>query len=316
MARNIPSLVALRYFEAAGRNLSFKLAAEEMNVTQAAVSHQIRQLEAHLKVRLFRRLHQRVELTGEGDELLDVTTEYFDRIAEVCGRITGQQEQNRIQLSVTPLLLSNWLLPNLEEFLGPVPMSDVVLRSSLLPPSEDEEAFDMKVFFSTGEIRQSSFTPLMKDALVPMCAPGLLNELPSRDIDSVITSLRLVHEFDHTWWAQWLENAGLEAEVAQQGMVVNDPTVLENAALLGKGLILGSTMFLAEHVISGRLVQPFANQISLPIHYYLFAKPAARSRRRLKQFSDWLINSAQAFQFQREQLLSGRDSELRVVVGA
>ena len=302
MSRNIPSLLALRYFEAAGRNLSFKLAAEELNVTQAAVSHQIRFLETHLAVRLFRRLHQRVELTGEGEELLEATTEYFDGIEEACGRINARRGYNRVHLSITPLLLSRWLLPDLEEFLGPVPMSDIVLRSSLAPPAEDDQGFDLKIFFSSKEISQSGYTPLMKDLLVPMCHPCLLKDLPAHDVDTVIRSLRLVHEFDHQWWEQWLTITGLDPKRARRGIVVNDPGVLENAALLGKGLILGSTMFLAEHLASGRLVQPFEDQISLPVYYYMFAKPASQKRKRILQLSSWLLVAGRNFQSNRDRV--------------
>jgi len=168
MNRKLPSLLAVRYFEAVGRHLSFTLAANELNVTQAAVSHQVKQLEERIGTQLLIRLHQRVELTPAGEVLLKVSIECLDKLAETFESISSASKSNhRVVLSVTPLLSAHWLLPRLNSYLADHPSADIILHNSLKSPTEDHEDYDLKI--STRLI--SLKTPTMSFFWLMSCSP-------------------------------------------------------------------------------------------------------------------------------------------------
>src|SRR5690625_2257759 len=148
MKRKLPSLLALRYFESVGRNLSFTLAASELHVTQAAVSHQIRLLEKEIGVKLFTRLHQRIELTPEGMQLLHVASECLDRLADTLGEISGKGCSERIHLSTPPLLSARWLMPHLNESLELAKHTEIVLHHSLALPNDHHPKATLNIFSS------------------------------------------------------------------------------------------------------------------------------------------------------------------------
>lgn len=289
MNRRLPSLLAVRYFESVGRNLSFTLAANELNVTQAAVSHQIRLLEEELGVKFFTRLHQRIELTPEGLQLLDVATECLDRLADTFDLVSGRDRSERIHLSTTPLLSARWLMPQLGDYLNNAKNTEIILHHSLEPPNDREPKFDLKIFFSTEPLEDAGYDFLFSDRLVPVCSPSLLKEGSSESRTELLSRVGLVHEFNYDWWGEWCRRSGLDPALTQRGIVLDDPAVLENAALLGHGIILGSTLFLKDKLEKGDLVLPFGADPSFAIFYYLLTKPARASRRSVSNFRRWLL---------------------------
>lgn len=170
MQQRLPSLLAV---EPVGRNLSFTLAATELNVTQAAVSHQVRLLERDLGVTLFTRLHQRIELTSQGSDLLEVATECFEKLSDVTNSLTGRKRASRIHLSISPLLSAEMLIPRIGEFLDANDGTEIILHHSLTPPKERDSSYDVKLFFSRAPLNEQSYGFLFKDELVPMCAANL-----------------------------------------------------------------------------------------------------------------------------------------------
>lgn len=289
MKRRLPSLLAMRYFESVGRNLSFTLAANELCVTQAAVSHQIRTLEEDLGVRLFTRLHQRIELTAEGLELLDAATDCLDRLADTVGRISGRAPAERIRLSITPLLSARWLVPRLRGFLRSAGNTEILMHHSLEPPNEREPRFDLKVFFSVGPGEVPDCDHLFTDRLVPMCSRALVQG-PAAGLDpAAVAAFDLVHEFNHEWWGEWCARCGLDRALVQRGIVLDDPAVLETAALSGNGLILGSSLFLRERLETGALVLPFGAEPGIEIRYHLVTGNRHDRRSAVTGFRRWLL---------------------------
>ncbi|MBF8745063.1 MULTISPECIES: LysR family transcriptional regulator [Pseudomonas] len=289
MSRRLPSLLAIRYFEAVGRNLSFTMAAKELNVTQAAVSHQIRKLEEKINIRLLTRKHQGVELTHEGEILLRSSVECLDKLADTFEVISNlSSANNRLVLSVTPLLSANWLLPRLNGFVSNRPNVDVVLHSSLSSPVEDREKFDYKIFYSREEMEDADHELLLVDELLPICNPSLTKGLTSLPLQE-LSNFSLIHEFDREWWVAWCELAGIDPGLARRGMVVKDPALLEKAALIGSGLILGSSLFMRDKVKSGELITPFGNALSLKVYYYLCQSPTVRGEG-ANQFRNWVVS--------------------------
>jgi len=292
--RRLPSLLALRNFESVGRNLSFTLAAAELNVTQAAVSHQVRLLEEEIGVKLFERFHQRIELTAEGGQLLDVATECLDRLADSVDQISGRGRAERIHMSVTPLISAHWLMPSLGAYLARHPDAEIILHHSLEPPTERDVRFDLKIFFSPVRLENPAYQFLFADALAPICRPDLVRGL-ALPLETILAKLSIVHEFNYDWWIDWCRRSGIDAKVVERGIVLDDPAVLENAALLGRGVILGSMQFLGERLRSGDLVLPFGKDHALDIYYYL-ASPRHQRRRSVDDFRRWLMRLAEAQQ--------------------
>ncbi|MBO9195409.1 LysR family transcriptional regulator [Rhizobium sp. 16-449-1b] len=287
MKQRLPSLLAIRYFEAVGRNLSFTLAANELNVTQAAVSHQVRLLEQELGAKLFTRLHQRIELTKQGIELLEVATECFDKLSDVTNSMSGRKQESRIHLSVSPLLSAGILMPRIGDFLNSEKGTEIIIHHSLAPPSDKEPSSDIKIFFSHTPLNDEAYEFLFKDGLIPMCVPALWRGHEDQMPSEFLQNVSIVHEFDYQWWEEWCERAGVEKSAVQRGLALDDPAVLENAALLGRGVILGSKRFLAERLSSGELITPLGAENRIDIYYYLFSGAASR-RRDVAKFAKWL----------------------------
>lgn len=287
MKQRLPSLLAIRYFEAVGRNLSFTLAANELNVTQAAVSHQVRLLEQELGVKLFTRLHQRIALTKHGIDLLEVATECFDKLSDLTNSMAGRTQSSRIHLSVSPLLSAGILMPRIGDFLNDEKGTEIIFHHSLAPPSDREPSSDIKIFFSHTPLNNDSYEYLFKDGLIPMCVPALWRGHENQAPSEYLRNVGIVHEFDYQWWEEWCERAGIEKSVVQRGLALDDPAVLENAALLGRGVILGSKRFLAERLKSGELITPFGRKNCIAIYYYLFSG-AANRRRDVAKFAKWI----------------------------
>ena len=291
MKRNLPSLLAIRYFEAVGRNLSFTLAANELCVTQAAVSHQVRLLEEETGVILFNRLHQRIELTSEGQQLLEVVTESLNSLAETFDHISGRASVDRIHLSVTPYISARWLAPRIDDYLAKEKNIEIIFLHSLEPPSERDKHFDLKVFFTTKPSRDPLYEFMFSDTLVPLCAPGLLKDCGALTGEALVGKLPIAHEFSYEWWAEWCRNCEFNPKVVERGHVYDDPTVLENVALSGRSMILGSRMFLAQQIKSGDLVLPFGDTHKIDIYYYVYVRPKQR-RRTVDSFRRWLLQAS------------------------
>ena len=293
MKRRLPSLLAVRNFESVGRNQSFTLAASELNVTQAAVSHQVRLLEEELGVKLFERFHQRIELTPAGAELLDVATECLDRLADTFDSLSGRKRADRIHVSVTPLISARWLMPRLGEFIASFETAEIIFHHSLQPPNERESKFDVKIFFSTTPLRNPGYDFLFSTALAPVCIPSLLAGIEHLPRDQLLAKLSIVHEFNTDWWREWCRRSGIDEKGIERGFTLDDPYVLENAALLGRGVILGSTHFIRERLELGELVLPFGTDNAIEIFYYMYS-PRLQHRRGVDAFRRWILKLADA----------------------
>ncbi len=294
MRRRLPSLLAVRYFEAAGRLLSFTAAANELNVTQAAVSHQVRLIEDEVGCRLFNRLHQRVELTPEGKQFLETVSECFDRISETFAEVSGQKNVEQIYLSVTPYMASRFILPQLEDFLTVEKNCEIIFHLTMDARGENDGKVDMKIFFTTKPEKNSQIEFLFMDELVPVCSPKLLAASKTNDPVELLTSARIGHEFSYRWWVDWAKRTGIDPNLVERGNIFDDPSALEQSAIYGRTMILGSKRFLHDRIEAGEIALPFGEENALKIYYYLQIPPS-KERRSTRIFRNWIIEQSTRF---------------------
>jgi LysR family glycine cleavage system transcriptional activator len=294
MARRLPPLNALRAFEAGARYLSFTRAAAELHVTQAAVSHQVKALEAHLEVRLFRRMTRRLALTDAGRGLLPEVGAAFDRIAEAVERLGRAQANRTLTVSLTPSFGARWLGQRLGRFWAGYPDIDLKLHHTIdLVDLRGEEA-DVAVRWGRGSWPGLEAEFLIRAGFTPVCSPALLSGAHPLRRPADLRFHTLLHEEDYEDWAQWLTAAGVGDVDPRRGPVIDDPSVLDRATLAGQGVALGRTDLIAEYLAAGRLVRPFDLDLDTDYAYFVVYPPKALEREKVRAFRDFVLGEAEA----------------------
>ncbi|HIP78843.1 MAG TPA: LysR family transcriptional regulator, partial [Kiloniellaceae bacterium] len=174
MSRKLPPLKALRAFEAAARHLSFTQAASELNVTQAAISHQVKLLEEHLGLQLFRRLNRRLVLTEAGQIYLPVLRDAFDRIAAGTSQLFKDDDSGPLTVSVLPSLAAKWLLPRMPRFRDRHPDIDVMISANNKLVDFADDSVEMAIRYGAGNYPGLQVDLLLSDEVFPVCSPALL----------------------------------------------------------------------------------------------------------------------------------------------
>jgi len=287
MARRLPSLNGLRAFEAAARQLSFTRAAEELNVTQSAVSHQIRALEEQMGVSLFRRVNQGLLLTDAGQLLLPPVRDALDRLAAGVERVRGHEASGRLTVSVSPYFAGRWLMPRIGRFRALHP--EIELRLSASQQYVDftrETDIDMGLRHGLGVWEGLSAVRFLDDEVFPVCSPTLA---PPLRTPADLRAHVLLDDEQHGYWRAWLVAVGLDDLAPTAGLRLTDIGLALQAALAGQGVAMGRASLVEEDLAAGRLVRPFA--LSIPADYGIYAvcPEAAAERPKIAAFRDWLI---------------------------
>ena len=289
MPRQLPPLNALRAFEAGARFLNFTRAAEDLYVTQTAVSHQVRLLEEWFGKRLFVRAGKGLKLTEAGAALYPVISQALDRIGEVASRVRGAAQRRTLTVSVTPTFGSRWLASRLGRFWQEHSEIDLRLHHSLHLVDLEREDIDIAIRWGKGEWPGLTVERLMAAQSAPVCSPVLLEgEHGIQSLDA-LRHHTLLHERDYSEWTEWLTAAGVPEVDGQRGPVIDNPGVLLSAALEGHGVMLGILGMLAEELDSGKLVAPFGMTPDPKLAYYLVYLLGALERPKVRAFRDFLM---------------------------
>ena len=289
MSRRLPPLTSLRTFEAAGRNLSFTKAAQELTVTQAAVSHQIKALEEHLNVDLFVRLPRRLELTKAGKVLLPVVSDAFNRIANSVARLEPTVASSALTVRLAPTFAAKWLSPRLESFRRQHSQIDLSLTLGNDPVDFRRQAIDIAITYGKGDWRGVVAERLLSIDFFPVCAPDFVRDDQPLNSPADLTYYTLLHDTGHDSWGNWLELAGVSDIPVSKGTVVDDTNVLIQAAIDGLGIALGSTLFVADHLAAGRLIRPFDTIMQSDYAYYVVSTKQHLKRGEVAEFKAWLL---------------------------
>ncbi|WP_296742318.1 LysR substrate-binding domain-containing protein [Mesorhizobium sp.] len=290
MKRGRLPLTALRSFETAGRHLSFSRAAEELFVSQAAISRQIRELESFLHQPLFVRLHRRVELTEAGRRLLGQLVTSFDDIDRLLSELAASPSQSVVRVSVEPSLAAVWLVPRLNRFRELRPDIDVSLEVDVRLIEFRSGQAELALRFSA---RQKSWPRTEAEHLAaviasPVLSPVLVASGPALRKPADLRHYTLLHEENRQGWTRWFEAAGVAGDaLPERGPILADTSLSKQAAMLGHGVALGDLMLVREELAAGLLIKPFDTDV-LCGAYWLAARSFATLSEPAAAFADWI----------------------------
>jgi LysR family glycine cleavage system transcriptional activator len=297
MSARLPSLNGLRAFEAAARHLSFTNAAAELNVTQTAISHQIRRLEEELGIRLFIRQNRALALTPQAHDYLPGVRAAFNDLRLATDRLLRKDNDHVLTVSTLASLAAKWLLPRLSAFQEAHPDIDVRITTSTSMVDFKSGDVDAAIRYGRGRWPGLRADWLTADQVFPVCSPALLQgDRPLQTPEDLVhhTLLHSSGGYDDDW-RLWLTAAGLPADISKQpGLSFDMIFMTLQAAIDGLGVAVGRTTYVEGDLAKGRLVVPF--KISLPADagFYLVSPEAAANTPKLKAFREWLLASVQA----------------------
>ena len=289
MALRLPSLPALRVFEAAARHLSFTKAAQELNVTQAAVSHQVRALEEQLGVALFRRTTRRLALTREGLRLQPAATEAFEILRRALSDI-GRGEQV-LAITTTPSFGARWLAPRMGRFAERHPGIELSIRHTQAVLELGREGLDLAVRWGKGRWPGVESELIGPATRIVVGAPAYIRRL-ALETPADIDRATLLHEDTREDWTEWLLVAGLDPALADKGTVMDDDNALIQAAVSGQGLALTTPSLVVEDIATGRLISPFELALADGYGFYLVYEKDALARPKVAAFRSFLRDEA------------------------
>lgn len=295
MARRLPPLNALRAFEAAARHLSFAKAAAELNVTPAAVSHQIKGLEAQLGVALFRRANRAIWLTEAAQACLPDLREGFDRLEAGIQRLRSQQARGMLTVSAPPAFAAKWLVSRLERFRAGHPEIDVRLDATSVLADFERDGVDLAVRYGLGGYKGVDVRLLLCEEVFPVCSPRLLEGPEALREPADLARHRLIHEdlfgtdSPYPDWRMWLDATGLRGIDADRGPRFSSSELAVQSAIDGQGVALGRSVVVEADLAAGRLVKPFAFAYPVAYAYHLVAPQGWEERPKVAAFGHWLM---------------------------
>jgi LysR family glycine cleavage system transcriptional activator len=312
MTERLPPLNALKAFESAARHMSLKRAAQELSVTPAAVSHQVKALEDYLGVKLFRRMNRALELTPVARAALPKLREGFDSLAHAVAALRPQPDSGQVTMSAAPSFATRWLMPRLHRFFSAHPEIDVRVSARLRRARQGGqhstaeratienwlEESDVAILYGHGDYPGFRVDRLFTLTVAPICSPQLLHgDHPLRRPQDLIHHT-LLHDdtgmlYDGVaFWDVWLKAAGVEAVDTSRGSHFSHAVLALEAANDALGVIATFPALAAAELAVGRLILPFELQVPLQSAYYLVCNETAVLRPAVAAFRDWLLAEA------------------------
>jgi LysR family glycine cleavage system transcriptional activator len=295
---NLPPLDLIQGFEAAARNLSFTKAADELFITQSAVSRQIRGLEEHLGIALFERRHRSLVLTDQGRALYGAATDLLERLQGVTDRLRADGVTPHLTVTTTSGFASLWLIPRLRGFTAVHPDVDVRISASYKLVTLERSLVDVAVRLCRTEEAPEGSVCLFGEELFPICSPALVSDGPHplRALQDLVHHALLHMEgaggyFD---WSTWLTAEGFGDLKPAASLRFDGYDQMISAALSGQGVAMGIGHLVRNLVAEGRLIAPFAKSVVGPRAYYVVRSQMTGTRPHVQAFVDWLVAEAKA----------------------
>ncbi len=290
MPRQLPPLNALPAFDAAARHLSFTLAAEELHVTQAAISQQIKQLEQQLGVDLFERIHRGLRLTAEGRSYQQTISPMLNELRQATARLRNSEESGVLTLSVLPSFATKWLVSRLWRFQEAYPDIDVRIDASAGLANFRDDDIDLAIRHGPGNWPGVEAVFFMDEDLFPVCSPSLLESSQNLGKPEDLLQHKLLWDTEYpSSWHDWFSASGIDDIKLRQGVGFNNAALMIQAAIEGHGIAMARRLLAEDDLRAGRLCQLF--ELRLPSHYdyYIVYPPRAAEQPKVAAFRDWML---------------------------
>ena len=295
---DLPPLDQLEAFEASARHLSFTKAADELALTQSAVSRQIAALEDHYGLELFRRLHRALRLTDDGQTLYLAVSAVLSQLHNVGGELKRDRRAKTVVVTTTPGFAGLWLIPRLAGFTAARPDVDVRISAGYKLENLPRDGFDLAIRYQSEDAIEEGAELLFGDVVLPVCSPKLLRD-PARPLKTpedlrhhVLMYLDSGPGADMQDWPIWLRAMKLEGLKPASVLHFSQFDQLINAAIAGQGVALGRSPLLKQMLRDRRLVAPFKKTVASPRSYYLVRSAASARKPEVQEFAAWVADEA------------------------
>lgn len=283
-----PRLNLLRTFDAAGRYMNFSAAAEDLKISQSAVSQQIRQLEDYLGADLFNRHNRRLSLTSTGQAYFEVVRETLDRLDTVTAQLFPVRERQIVSLLCSSSIAALWLVPRLKSLQRKYP--GIELRINTLDQAQGSASnSDLEICIAADGQGGPDVEPLLSATVTPICSPGLLRQRERPRTPGDLLEYELIHVLGYEdGWHRWFRRNGVRESRVPDGLALDGSLIAIEAAQRGEGVMLGRRPFIDRYLESGDLVEVFAEPWHLKAEYCLRRSPRSANRREVERVADWL----------------------------
>ncbi|OEC34026.1 LysR family transcriptional regulator, glycine cleavage system transcriptional activator [Pseudomonas cuatrocienegasensis] len=299
MSIRLPPLESLRYFEAAARHLSFTLAADELCISQSAVSQQVIQLEQRLGCKLFERRPRHLLLTTPGIQLYPAVRAALGLLSETLGAIETLGQRSKLTVYCMPSFANRWLMPRLQDFHNKHPHIDLHLIAEFSEPNFHNEIVDIGICHGFTDQQATEQRLLFRDYVYPVVSPSLQHKLQLKEPADLSRAVLLHDSLPQaklaTSWQKWLGERGIRHLDCSGGYRFNQADLIVGAALNDRGVALGRHVLVADEVASGHLLALFDDVVEEDGVYMVFLKKSAQ-RPPLQAFCAWLEEQAQIFE--------------------
>ncbi|KAF0864902.1 LysR substrate-binding domain-containing protein [Pseudomonas sp. LD120] len=288
-----PSMTALRALDAVARLGSVAEAANELNLTASAISHQIKSLEQTLGFALTERQGRSIRITYQGERYARDIHLLLANILEAGQRSDGQQVSGRLCISSPPGFATYWLCTHIAEFQALYPQVELQLVSPRTPGDTSDSSVDLFVAYGMGDWPNQHVQKIVSLRYFPVCSPSLVNAMGGlKTLDSLDHAL-LLHMIDYSDWRVWLAAAGAPNVDVRRGIIFADAHFVQSACIAGQGIAMGDNLISGEALARGQLVQPFGSEIESNRGYYLVADLHKAERPVVLAFSEWVKSQLQ-----------------------
>jgi LysR family glycine cleavage system transcriptional activator len=291
----LPPLNSLKAFDAVVRHMSFSLAANELFVTPAALSYQIKQLEEFLGVKLFNRLNRSIELTSHGKLIYPGVGQAFDQLTQTMQLLQQKRSGDVLVVSAGPAFTSRWLIPKLYRFIAKHPEIDARVSSSLTLSNLKVDDVDVAIRFGMGNYPDCKTIKLFDDYVTPMCSPDFLARMSPLSVKALLKETLIYDDthigqkFNIASWQDWFADMGVkEFKPLVSGLHFNVADDAISAASTGMGVVLGRQVLAQNDIDAGRLVVPFEHKLKVDFSYYALCLESRAKEVHIKAFLDWL----------------------------
>lgn len=303
LARRIPPLNALRAFEASARQLSFTKAAEELFVTQAAISHQIKALEEHLGLKLFMRKNRSLLLTEEGQSYYLDIKEVFNTLYEATEKLLARSEKGSITVSLQPSFAIQWLVPRLQQFNLLNPDIDVRIKAVDQTENSLTEDVDVAIYHGKGRWPGIHADKLHTEYLIPVCSPLILSGKKPLNTVEDLAHHTLLHDTSRKDWKRWFKQVGVKGVNVNHGPIFSHSLMVLQAAIHGQGFALANSVLAKPDIDSGRLMCPFNDVLVSNNSFYIVCRENQLDVGKISAFRDWVLNTVAS---EQDEIEDGR----------